>query len=84
MPALRCSIVAFLSVLSGSALADCNLAVTNYNSAISDINTGIRRYTSCLSVSNGQDDCSSEFRRIRSAQSDFESAVSEYAGYCKH
>lgn len=65
------------------AKADCNLAISSYNSALSDIENYLRRYTRCLNSSDGADDCSSEFRRLRSAQSDFESAVSEYQLYCR-
>jgi hypothetical protein len=42
----------------------------------------VRRYTRCLSGSQGQNDCYSEFRRLKSAQGDFESAVSEYQSEC--
>lgn len=42
----------------------------------------IRRYSRCLSNSNGHDDCSSEFRRLKNAQSDFESAVADYENEC--
>ena len=66
-----------------AARADCNDAVNTYNSAISDISSTLRRYTSCVSNSNGHDDCSSEFRRLRSAQSDFESAISDYERECR-
>jgi hypothetical protein len=66
-----------------SARADCNNAVNTYNSAISDISSTLRRYTSCVSNSNGHDDCSSEFRRLRSAQFDFESAVADYERECR-
>jgi len=65
------------------AQADCSGAISAYNSALSDIETYLKRYTRCLSSSNGSDDCSSEFRRLRSAQSDFESAVSDHQAYCR-
>jgi len=65
------------------ANADCSSAISSYNSALSDIESYLRRYTRCLSSSNGADDCSSEFRRLRSAQDDFESAVSDYQAYCR-
>ncbi len=63
--------------------ADCRDAIDRYNSAISDISSYLRRYTNCVSGSQGQDDCSSEFRRMKSAQDDFESAVSDYRSYCE-
>ncbi len=68
---------------SGRAYADCNWAVSSYNSAVSDIEMRLKRYTQCLANSQGADDCSSEFRRLRSAQSDFESAVSDYQLNCE-
>jgi hypothetical protein len=67
------------------ALADpeeCRDAVDRYNSALDDVSSTLRRYASCVSSSRGHDDCSSEFRRLRNAQDDFESAVSEYESEC--
>jgi hypothetical protein len=60
----------------------CQLAIDSYNSAVSDIESALRTYTSCLSSSNGHDDCSVEFSRLRSAHDDFESAVSQYGVEC--
>lgn len=74
---------AFVLSLTVAARADCDDAVQSYNSAISDIQSYLKRYTNCLSSSNGSDDCSSEFRRLRSAQSDYGSAVSSYQQYCR-
>jgi hypothetical protein len=69
-------------LLTNAAIADCEDATRTYNSAISDVSDALRRYSRCLSSSNGRDDCSSEFRRLKNAQSDFESAVSEYEREC--
>jgi hypothetical protein len=66
-----------------AAWAACDGAVSSYNSALSDIESALKRYANCVSSSRGSDDCSSEFRRLRSAQSDFESAVSEYQSECR-
>jgi hypothetical protein len=72
-----------LVLMPVSAIAsDCNDAVESYNSAISDIETYMKRYVNCVSGSRGQDDCSSEFRRLRNVQDDFESAVSNYRSDC--
>lgn len=68
--------------VAGADAEECQAAINSYNSAIDEISTRLRRYSSCVSGSKGQDDCSSEFRRLRSAQSDFESAVSEYQSDC--
>jgi hypothetical protein len=61
---------------------ECQDAISEYNSAISDISAALRHYTSCVSDSKGHDDCSSEFRRLKSAQDDFENAVSKYGMEC--
>jgi hypothetical protein len=70
------------SPIAAAGPADCQDAISQYNSAISDISTALRRYTNCVSGSNGHDDCSSEFRRLKSAHSDFEDAVSKYGLEC--
>ena len=75
----------FSVVVTQQAIADpeeCREAIDRYNSAISDVSAALRRYASCVSDSRGHDDCSSEFHRLRSAQDDFESAVSEYQSEC--
>jgi hypothetical protein len=63
---------------------DCQSAVDAYNSATQDISSYSRRYLNCVSGSAGRDDCSSEFRRLKSAQSDFETAVSDHHQYCRN
>jgi hypothetical protein len=75
--------LALVLVLGTSAMADCGDAVDRYNSAISDVSYALRRYANCVSDSRGQDDCYSEFRRLKSAQDDFESAVSSYKLECR-
>jgi hypothetical protein len=65
------------------AVADCDWAVSEYNSAISDIDSYLRRYSRCVANSRGNDDCSSEFRRLRSAQDDFKNAISRYQSECR-
>jgi hypothetical protein len=72
-----------LSLSSNTAKADCNEVTDAYNSAVSDLSDALQRYSRCLSSSNGHDDCSSEFRRLKNAQSDFESAVSGYESECR-
>lgn len=65
-----------------ASASGCQGAISDYNSAISEISSTMQRYTRCLNASGGRDDCSSEFRRLRSAQSDFESAVISYGASC--
>ena len=61
---------------------ECNEAVDRYDSAISEIESTLRRYSNSVSGSQGNDDCYSEFRRLESAQDDFESAVSIHQSEC--
>jgi hypothetical protein len=77
--------VTALLVAASPAHADtysCRSAVERYNSATSDVADALRRYARCIDSSAGHDDCSAEFRRVRNAQSDFESAVNEYQSEC--
>ena len=66
----------------GIAAADCNDTIDTYNQALSEIEYQVGRYVRCVGDSMGNDDCYSEFRRLKNAQSDFESAVSEYRNEC--
>jgi hypothetical protein len=63
--------------------SDCDDAIDSYNSAVSEITYALRRYANCVSNSDGKDDCASEFRRLKNAQSEFESAVSDVDSYCE-
>ena len=75
-------------LLTGEAFAQgnsyaCRLAMDQYNTAVQEISSTLRRYTNCVSNSQGQDDCYFEFRRLKSAQDDFEMAVSSYQSSCR-
>lgn len=75
-----------LCIAPGGALAgvsECKNAAETVDTSISEISSTLRRYSTCVSDSQGQDDCSSEFRRLKSAQSDFEFAVSSYQSECR-
>jgi len=72
-------------LIPSAATADqegCSDAVDQYNSALGDVETTVRRYVNCIGSSQGKDDCSWAFARLRSAQSDFESAVSDISSEC--
>jgi hypothetical protein len=79
-------------MLTGMSLAlptpsfadDCEDAVNRYNSTLSEMDSTIRRLASCISASRARDDCSSQFRQLRSAHDDFESAVSRYRRDCNN
>ena len=73
-------------VFSSAAIAnsyECRNAIDRYNFVLDDVSSAMRRYTSCVADSRGHDDCYSEFRRLKSAQDDFESAVSEFKSECE-
>jgi hypothetical protein len=68
-----------------SATADpeaCRGALRILKSARGGVGDYLRRYASCVSQSNGRDDCSREFSGLRSAQDNFELAVSEFDRDC--
>jgi hypothetical protein len=76
-------------LLSSSASAqysydsECSNAKDDAESAASDLEYSARQLQMCASNEDFSDDCSSEFNRIRSAHSDYESAVSDYESYCE-
>jgi len=78
--------LAAVALVSGSTVrADvegCRAAIDHYNSAADEIGTALRTYARCVDDSRGHDDCTSEFEQLRSAQSDFEDAVSDYRTTC--
>jgi len=75
--------------LSASASAqygydsDCGDARSSAESAAIDLADYSRRLQRCAEAGDYSDDCSSEFRRVRSSHSDYESAVSEVSSYCE-
>jgi hypothetical protein len=60
----------------------CKAAMEDFTNARNDVSYTLKRYASCLSYSDGTDDCSSEFRKLKNAQSDVESAVSTGSYEC--
>lgn len=79
---ILCAVVFLNPLRSHAAAAECSDATDAYNSTASDLRDAVRRYMRCLSTSGGHDDCSSESRRLKNAQFDFETAVSEYQSEC--
>jgi len=70
------------SISAPAYASDCSDAADHYNQALNDVIYALNRYTRCINNSGGRDDCSTEFRRLRNAQSDLEYAVSEVQSYC--
>jgi hypothetical protein len=77
------TVLMFLYSNAYADIEECNSAIDSYNAAVESISDTLRRYTSCVSDSRGNDDCSLEFGRLRSAHDDFESAVSSYQSDCQ-
>lgn len=76
---------ALVAASSMSALADpeeCQNAIDAYNTAISESSFRLKRYSQCLANSQGNDNCWTEFRRLKSAHDDFDSAVTMYQSEC--
>lgn len=76
--------------LSSAALAqynygrsDCADARDRANSAASDLSGYARRLQRCADSGDFTDDCSTEFRRVKYAHGDYESAVSDISMYCE-
>jgi hypothetical protein len=67
---------------SSATPEECQEASSEYNSAMEDIGTALVACKSCRSSSGGHDDCSTEFAAVKSAQDDFEDAVSKYESEC--
>ena len=87
---LRVRLIGIVAVVALCPAAQANLAmkcesgeIDAYNSAVTNIGYPLKRYARCLESSDGSDDCSTEFRRLKYAQSEFESAVSNL-GYCRY
>jgi hypothetical protein len=65
------------------ASSDCRDAKSRAESAASELATYARRLRNCAEAQDYSNDCSSEFRRTRSAHGDYESAVSSVNSYCR-
>ena len=76
------SLVLSIAVATPLNASPCSDAVDRYNNVLADVSSYLRRYARCVEASAGKDDCSSEFRRLKSAQSDLEDAVSQISSDC--
>jgi hypothetical protein len=61
---------------------ECRDAKEQAESYRDDLEGYIKRLYRCVEDNDLNDDCYSEFRRVKSAYSDFESAVSDVSSYC--
>ncbi len=62
--------------------SDCEDARSAAESAASDLAGHSKRLQRCAESGDYSDDCSTEFRRVRSSHSGYESAASEVSSYC--
>jgi hypothetical protein len=68
---------------SESDRPECRDARGRARSAAEDVVSHSGRLTSCVESSSLTDDCSSEFRKLKNAHGDYESAVSAVNSYCR-
>ena len=66
----------------GSVNSECREARARAESAASDLADYARRLRNCAEAQDFSDDCSTEFRRVRNAHSDYEDAVSAMSTCC--
>lgn len=73
----------FTSYVNASS-EDCKNAKDDAESVRSDLENYTKKLYRCVQYQSDDfsDDCYSEFRRVKSYHSDFESAVSEVRSYC--
>ena len=78
------AVVSLFVLLScgGGASADCPEARDHYLAVVEEIREYLGRYVQCITSSHGLEDCSSDFRRLSNAQSEFEKAVEELRSEC--
>ena len=82
---MRFQVILSLFVLlscGGGASADCPEARDHSLAVVEEIREYLGRYVQCITSSHGREDCSSEFRRLSNAQSEFEKAVEELRSEC--
>lgn len=62
---------------------DCQDAISRAESSASELADYARRLRNCAESQDYNDDCSSEFRRVKNSYSDYGSAVSSVGSYCR-
>lgn len=72
----------FLPIGSSADTEECRDAREQAESYRDDLEGYVKRLYRCVEGNDLTDDCDSEFRRVKSAYSDFESAVSDVSSYC--
>jgi hypothetical protein len=76
------SIIISLAVPQVAWADECGDAVRDYNGVMNRLEDAMQKFSSCTANSLGRDMCSAEFRRLRSAYGEYESAVTVYKKQC--
>lgn len=71
------------STSSDDDSGECQDAKQRAESAASELADYARRLKNCAESGDTSNDCSSEFRRVKNAQYDYESAVSNVSSNCR-
>ncbi|WKW50123.1 hypothetical protein [Rhodomicrobium lacus] len=71
-----------LASAASAARPECDVAADLYNQQVENVAEKMAAYRQCFAESEGNDDCAKEFKRLRSAQDDLESAVGDVQNYC--
>lgn len=61
----------------------CRDAWDRASSAADDVSSYANRLKKCVDAGDYTEDCSNEFRRVKNAHSDYESASSDVESYCR-
>jgi hypothetical protein len=61
---------------------ECGDAVRDYNAVMNRLEDAMQKFQSCTANSLGRDTCVAEYRRLRSAYGEYESAVTLYKKQC--
>jgi hypothetical protein len=77
------SILIALAVPRLASADECGDAVVDYNAVLARLHEATQKFSSCVASSLGTDDCSAEFRALRRAHGEFESAVALYMKQCR-
>jgi hypothetical protein len=65
-----------------AATPECDAAVYRFTAAVSGVSDKLQHYSLCLSSTTGREDCSLDFRFLRSSQTAFEEAVAGVRRAC--
>ena len=61
----------------------CQGAKVAFPQAVKEVQERLQRYAECIDKSNGSENCSSEFLRLRTAQSSLETITTQHRTFCR-